>query len=140
MHLHGRAGIQNSVLSRHPSRSLLILVARVCSTSGRLMTLGTYSLSGISFAVLLPLLPTLPSRLNRLPPPLTALDMTFLLPDTKLRPLLLPARLAGAAFSSLSLAAARSADLPRRSWPLPLKNPISSAACPLDAKGAVFGG
>lgn len=41
MHLHGKAGIQNSVLSLANSIRAVILVTRVCSTSGKLMTVKT---------------------------------------------------------------------------------------------------
>lgn len=41
IHLHGSAGIQNSVLSLESSRRLAIRVCRVCSTKGRLITFKT---------------------------------------------------------------------------------------------------
>lgn len=140
MHLHGMLGIQYSVLSLHSARSLLILVIRVCSTKGRLMTLSTYSLSGTSLSWLLLVLPILPKDLRKLPPPVFALFMTFLLPDLK-PPLSLSLvdGLSVAKFSSLPLAMACSVDLPRLELLLALRNRILSDPCHSESSGAVFG-
>src|SRR5258708_1051781 len=56
MHLHGKAGIQNSVLSLDSSNFFDIRVRRGCSIRGRLTTWQTWGTStNISFSVLLPL-------------------------------------------------------------------------------------
>lgn len=131
MHLHGRAGIQYSVLSLQEARSLLMRVARVCSTRGRLITLITYSLSGILPSLLgvrskmclapLPIiLPTLPIKP---PPPLPLLSL-----GTERE-----------RFSSLAAAGAgaRSADAPRRSFSFPFI--LASEPGQSEFSGAVLG-
>lgn len=77
MHRHGRAGIQNSVLSFDSANRDAIRVRRVCWMRGKLMTDGTYRSS--SLAVLLPLLDTFPKMvLPALPSPPAALLEVFL--------------------------------------------------------------
>jgi hypothetical protein len=145
MALHGKDGIQYSVLSLQLLRSLLILVMRVCSTSGRFMTLSWYSVSGISFSFALLLRPIFPSFVRKFPPPFVAFETTFLLPDMKPPPSLFSFSFffgtegRSGACSSLSPFCIRSADLPRLSfffaaarYMLP---PVHSALM-----GAVFGG
>lgn len=91
MQRHGRAGIQNSVLSRDCSRRDEILVNLVCSINGLWMTLQTYgsllTMVGVSWLLeLRPSLPNMPFRAESiLPPTLRAPDPRL---DMRVAPLL----------------------------------------------------